>query len=498
MQEIVAKILIILRGAWRYRWQGAAVAWLVAIAGWVGVQFIPDQYQSRTQVYVDTESLLKPLLTGLAVNRDVMSQVAMMQAVMLSRPNLEKVAQQNDMLLEAKTQRDVEAVIDDLAKKINLARPSGSNTQNTFVVSYEDQNPTLVHGVVRSLLDTFMEGSLGMKRTDAGMAQRFLQGQLTEYESKLTEAEQRLAAFKQQNVGLLPGFGGDYYQRLESELGTLQQMQQRVSQLSQRRDELQRQLAWRRADLRAHGLGRGQPDRRTDCPLSGPAGSTPAAVHREASAGPGNQANDRPARIRKAVGCQDIAERGAPRRRDYGRSGARSQPRHEPRVPESAPVAEPGGRRPGRDARADGLPAGGRGGPALESEFDPGCRGGNVSPQPRLCREQGAVRHAAATPGVGEDFAAGRSEHGQRQVPHHRAADHAGETQWARSARCSIRWCCSLPLRPASASRCCLRNCIRPSRPGRCCRPSPESLSSAPSAWLSRPNSCPGTADNRR
>jgi len=242
MQEIVAQILIILRGAWRYRWQGAAAAWVIAIAGWIGVQLIPDKYESRTQVYVDTESLLKPLLTGLAVNRDVMSQVAMMQAVMLSRPNLEKVAQQNDMLLEAQNQRDVEEVIDDLAKKIKLDRPSGLNTKDTFVVSYEDKNSKVAHGVVRSLLDTFMEGSLGLKRSDAGVAQRFLQGQLTEYESKLTEAEQRLASFKQQNVGLLPGFGGDYYQRLEAETGTLQQMQQRFSQLTQRRNELQRQL----------------------------------------------------------------------------------------------------------------------------------------------------------------------------------------------------------------------------------------------------------------
>lgn len=242
MQEVIANILILLRGAWRYRWQGAAVAWLVAIAGWIGVQFIPDKFESRTQVYVDTESLLKPLLTGLAVNQDVMSQVAMMQSVMLSRPNLEKVAQQNDMLLDAQSQRDVEVVLDDLAKKIVLQRPTGINTKDTFVVSYANKDSKVAHGVVRSLLDTFMEGSLGLKRTDAGVAQRFLQSQLTDYESKLTEAEQRLAAFKQQNVGLLPGFGGDYYQRLESELGTLQQMQQRISQTSQRRDELQRQL----------------------------------------------------------------------------------------------------------------------------------------------------------------------------------------------------------------------------------------------------------------
>ena len=47
------------------------MAWLVAIVGWVAVQFVPDTYTARTQVYVDTESLLQPLLAGLAVDRDV-------------------------------------------------------------------------------------------------------------------------------------------------------------------------------------------------------------------------------------------------------------------------------------------------------------------------------------------------------------------------------------------------------------------------------------------
>jgi polysaccharide chain length determinant protein (PEP-CTERM system associated) len=180
MQEVIAQLLILLRGAWRYRWVAVAVAWLVALAGWVAVQFVPDQYQSKTQVYVDTESLLKPLLSGLAVNRDVMSQVAMMQTVMLSRPNLEKVAQQNDMLLDATNQGQMEAVVDRLARKIQLGRPSGPGTQNTFVVAYEDNNPQIAHGVVRSLLDTFMEGSLGIKRSDAGVAQRFLQTQIAD------------------------------------------------------------------------------------------------------------------------------------------------------------------------------------------------------------------------------------------------------------------------------------------------------------------------------
>jgi len=243
MKEIITEVMMILRGAWRYRWHAVVTAWVVAVLGWTGVQLIPDKYESSTQVYVDTESLLKPLLSGLAVDRDVMSQVAMMQTVMLSRPNLEKVAQETDLLVGA-TRREREEVIDSLAKRITLGRPSGpGNSQETFEVTFEDKDPSVANRVVRTLLDTFMEDSLGLKRTDSGVAQRFLQTQIKEYEARLTLAEQRLAAFKQQNVGVLPGSGGDYYQRLEAAMNVLQSMRQKHAQLNERRNELARQLA---------------------------------------------------------------------------------------------------------------------------------------------------------------------------------------------------------------------------------------------------------------
>jgi len=247
MQALLAQVLLFLRGAWRYRWQALALSWLLALAGWAVVATLPDRFEARTQVYVDTDSLLKPLLAGIAVNRDVMSQVAMVQAVMLSRPNLEKVAKQTDMFLGAPTQLQQERVIDDLATSISLARGEQRGRQQqaggTFFVSYEGSDPKQAQRVVQSLLDTFMEDSLGMKRTDSGVAQRFLQTQLADYERRLVQAESRLADFKKANLGLMPGGQGDYYQRLESELGTLNQLQTRYRQVQDRRNELQRQLA---------------------------------------------------------------------------------------------------------------------------------------------------------------------------------------------------------------------------------------------------------------
>jgi polysaccharide chain length determinant protein (PEP-CTERM system associated) len=260
MQEIIAQVLVILQAAWRYRWPAVVAAWIVALAGWVAVQVLPDKYQSSTRVYVDTESLLRPLLTGIAVDRDVMTQVGMMQTVMLSRPNLEKVAQKTDLMLSATTRKDQEAVVDSLAKNVTLGRPTtGRVSQNTFEVSFEDSDPRTANRVVAALLDTFMEDSLGLKRSDAAQAQRFLESQLKDYEKKLSDAETRLATFKQQNVGVMPDTGNTYYQQLEAANSQMQDLRQTYTEMQSRRDELARQLQGEEPTFGLMGSTEGNP-----------------------------------------------------------------------------------------------------------------------------------------------------------------------------------------------------------------------------------------------
>jgi len=248
MQDILAQFLLMLRGAWRYRWPALALTWGIALAGWLAVAAMPDRFEARTRVYVDTESLLKPLLQGIAVDRDVMSQVRMMQSVMKSRPNLEKVARKTDLFLSADTTEDQEVVIDSLQERIVLqaTSPLGptrrASVPNEFIVSFEDSNPKTAYRVVQSLLDTFMEDSLGIKRDDAGVAERFISQQLADYERKLLEAESRLADFKKTNVGLMPGTSGDYYQRLDQSMAQLEALRTRHRQVTERRNELARQL----------------------------------------------------------------------------------------------------------------------------------------------------------------------------------------------------------------------------------------------------------------
>lgn len=55
-----------LRAAWRRRWIGVVIAWLICGLGWVGVYLIPNQFKSSARLYVDADAILTPLLRGLA------------------------------------------------------------------------------------------------------------------------------------------------------------------------------------------------------------------------------------------------------------------------------------------------------------------------------------------------------------------------------------------------------------------------------------------------
>ena len=240
MQEIIDQALMYLRGIWRYRWYAIALAWFVSILGWGYVYKMPDQYRASARVYVDTDSILRPLLRGLTVQSNVSQRVRLLTQTLLSRPNLEKVARMTDQDIKAKDPEQMEVLLNELGN--NIVLESARSEQNLYTISYEHRNPEVAKRIVQSILTIFVEGSLGDARRDTDVAQKFLDQQIKEYETRLVEAENLLTQFKRQNIGLLPGQGGDFFSRLQSENDGLEQVKMELSEAKQRREELQRQL----------------------------------------------------------------------------------------------------------------------------------------------------------------------------------------------------------------------------------------------------------------
>ena len=120
MHEQADQLLSHLRAIWRYRWYAVVFAWIIALGGWIFVSQIPDRYEADARVYVDTQSVLRPLLAGLAVQPNVDQVVMMMSRTLISRPNLEKVIRMADLDIGLKTDNDRAQLIARLTNEITL------------------------------------------------------------------------------------------------------------------------------------------------------------------------------------------------------------------------------------------------------------------------------------------------------------------------------------------------------------------------------------------
>ncbi len=239
MNEIIRQLLSYLNGIWRHRWYALGVAWLICLGGWAYVFKLPSQYEAAARVFVDTQSVLRPLLQGMTVQFNPASQIDLMTRTLLSRPNLEKVARMTDLDLKVKDDSTKDSLLLDLQKKIRL---EGAGRENLYSITYTDGDPELAKKIVQSLLTIFVENTLGETRQDSDTAQRFLDKQIADYEQRLAATENRLAEFKQKHAGMLPGSEGGYYGNLQVTNGALEKARLELEQAQKRRDVLKQEV----------------------------------------------------------------------------------------------------------------------------------------------------------------------------------------------------------------------------------------------------------------
>jgi polysaccharide chain length determinant protein (PEP-CTERM system associated) len=247
MEELIKQLMREARGIWRFRWMVAIVAWIVALVGWTVVIVMPDQYEAEAKVFLDTESLAREALGGMIIEGDVQGRVELVRQMILSRAQLEKVARDTDLDLRATSPESFEALIDGLQRDIKVEAGSVGSRRNTeqtiYRIAYRDHDRKTAENVVQTLLNNLLESSLVEAADESVRAVKFLETQVEEYGVRLNDAEKRLAAFKRQNVGLLPGEGGDYFARLQGEMEKLAAARSSLGIATSRRNTLRAQLA---------------------------------------------------------------------------------------------------------------------------------------------------------------------------------------------------------------------------------------------------------------
>jgi polysaccharide chain length determinant protein (PEP-CTERM system associated) len=240
MEELIGQVKTIVRRMWKFRWPALLAAWIVAIVGALVVFKIPDQYEATARIFVDTQSILKPLMSGLTVQPNVEQQVGMLSRTLISRPNVEKLVRMADLDLKNTTKAQQEALIDTLMRTLEI-RSTGRD--NLYSLSYRDSDREKAKRVIQSLVSIFVESSLGASRKDSDAAKVFLNEQIKGYEVKLEEAETRLKEFRLRNIELQTADGRDSASRLGEISKQLEQARLELREAENARDSARQQLA---------------------------------------------------------------------------------------------------------------------------------------------------------------------------------------------------------------------------------------------------------------
>ena len=240
MNDILVPLLNLLPAMWGKRWWGLAVAWAVGIVGGVGLLHFKNRYEASATMYVDTQSTLRPLLQGLSVPPELGAQVHMLANTMLSRANLETVIERNHLLPPNASAHDRAEMVQSLGSAIKL---DFSQSNSIYKIKFISHNPDQTLGVVRTLVDLFIQEGLAGNAQQSNQALEFIDSQITLYKAKLLTAEDNLRKFRIAHPNFSPPGGSDLAARQAQLQDQLFGLQGQLAAAESSRSALQAQLA---------------------------------------------------------------------------------------------------------------------------------------------------------------------------------------------------------------------------------------------------------------
>ena len=237
--QIYQQVLYYLSALWRRRWLALMVAFVVAAVGWGAVATMPDQYRSNARIYVDTSTVLRPLLRGMTVDSNTNQQLEVMRRSLLTRPNLEKVARMTDLDLRATSPTEQSRLLDRIKANTRISM----SRSNIFEVAYTAQDAQTAKAVVDALTTIFVEQNIGRDRADFQKAESFLQNQITDTQEQLNEVAAKIDSTRQDLGRLIPGTSNDYGAKVASLSNRVDDLQDKLDAARTKRETLQQELA---------------------------------------------------------------------------------------------------------------------------------------------------------------------------------------------------------------------------------------------------------------
>ena len=232
-------------------WQMAlpAVGLFVVVA--VVVMLLPARYQSTATILIEGQEVPQELVRS-TVTGFVEERLQSITQVVLNRGNLMSIIERVGLYQEERQTMTSEQLVAMMRKDITMEPITAEVMSNSgrpatatiaFSVGFEGREPVKVLQTTNTLVSLFLEENLRKREAKASTAYTFLEKQLATLGQEVATAEERIARFKEENLGALPELTQLNLQTLERIERDAQSVQESIRGLVDRRAFLEGQLA---------------------------------------------------------------------------------------------------------------------------------------------------------------------------------------------------------------------------------------------------------------
>lgn len=183
---------------------------LIALAALTAGMLWPRKYVASTTILAQESSIITPLMEGAAAPTANKNRANMARDVIFSRKVMAKILEAGGWM--ASNPSPVEQ--DRLAEAIKSRTQVQITRDNLITIAYSDNNAKRTFEVARAFAQLFISESLTSKQRESREAYEFINSQVEAYRAKLTDAEDKLKAYRDANADARPGSEADTAARI--------------------------------------------------------------------------------------------------------------------------------------------------------------------------------------------------------------------------------------------------------------------------------------------
>jgi polysaccharide chain length determinant protein (PEP-CTERM system associated) len=199
----------------------------------------PKKFVSATTILVGEGNIIAPLMEGRAVATSVGDRARIASEVIFSRRLMEDVLTTGGWSASNPDALARERIGEEIKQRTLIDSPG----ENLIQISYHDSQPERAFKVAQRFADLFISESLAAKERESREAYEFIAARVDEYHAKLTEAEDKLKAFRAGNLDARPGTDVDVRERISQIRGRIETARTDLAEMQMRETSLQAQMS---------------------------------------------------------------------------------------------------------------------------------------------------------------------------------------------------------------------------------------------------------------